>query len=149
MSCVTNKCNKCLKCSISSHFRTVPSAWRPWRGHQATKAPVLVGSPGLSQWDVWHSVVTSTTSSALWQCTTMATRMAACSVPPARPSMESRLATSPQARWSTTSSPTHSLATLTAKPSGSFITSLLASRYNFTHVFVTPHCKIVEVFLLR
>lgn len=120
---------------MSSLLRTAPSAWRPWLGHRDTKAPASVASPGLSQLAAWRSVVTSTTSSASSPCTTMATRTAACSVPPARPSTESRLATNPRARWSTMSFPTRYPATLTAKPSGSFITSLLASRYGLIHVY--------------
>lgn len=121
-------------------FRTALSAWRPWPGHQATKDLVLEGSPGPSQWAAWCSVVISTTSSALSLCTTMATRMAACSAPRARPSMESRLATSPQEKWSIMSSLTRYQVTLTAKPFGSFITSLRASRYSLAHLYIYDAC---------
>lgn len=116
------------KTFLSSQLRTAPSAWRPWLAHLGIRAPEWVESLEQSQWAVWHSVVTSTTSSALLQCTTTATRTAACSVPPARPSTGSRRATSPPERWNTMSFPIHYLATLTAKPSGSYTTSLLASR---------------------
>lgn len=122
-------------------FRTALSAWRPWPGRQATKDLVLEGSPGPSQWAAWCSVVISTTSSALSLCTTMATRMAACSAPHARPSTESRLATSPQEKWSIMSSLTRYQVTLTAKPSGSFIISLRASRYSLAHLYMTLVCK--------
>lgn len=118
------------KLDLFSHVRTAPSAWSPSRAHQDTRALALAASLGPSRWDAWHSVVTSTTSSASSRCTTTATRMAAYSVPPARLSMGSRRATSPPARWSTMSSPTHCPDILTAKPSGSYTISLLASRYS-------------------
>lgn len=117
-----------LKPTLTS-FRIAPSAWRLWPDLQATKVLASGASREPSRWAGWYSVATSTTSSASSPCTTMATRMAACSAPRARLSTESRLATSPLERWSTMLFPTPYLATPTAKPSGSFITSLQASRY--------------------
>lgn len=131
-----------------SFCRTAPSAWRLWQGHRATKDLASVASPVPSLWAAWHSVVTSTTSSALSPCTTTATRTAACSVPPVRPSTESRQETSLQARWSTMSFLTRFQDTPTAKPSGSFITSLLASRYHDVSKMIVNY-KPQEVFLIK
>lgn len=133
-----------LKTTLISS-RIAPSAWRPWLDRQATKVLVLEASLGLSRLADWSSVVTSTTSSASLPCTTTATRTAACSAPHARLSTESRLATSPRERWSTTSFPTPYPAILTAKPSGSFITSLQASRYELPDGFASKVTREEEL----
>lgn len=109
-------------------LRIALSVWSLSVARLVIKAQVSVAFLGLSQWVVCLSVGISTTCSAWWPCTTTATKTAAFSVPPARPSTVLKPATSHQERWNTTSFLTPFLDTLTAKPSGLSTTYPLAFR---------------------